>query len=240
VIGEDADGDGTGEPVLEHAAPKIESAAAAKNVAGQDAAGVVPQTGDEFDERSLSLAWQWTANPREDWWSLSQRPGWLRLGRVTQPEGDSLWDAANLVLQKFPAPAFTVTTKLDFSGLGKAQRAGLIVFGVDYAALSVYRDGSGKTQLELGVCQGADRDRPEKLVKQLAVEGEVIWLRVEVREPGACQFSFSNDGAAYTPIGETFQAQPGRWMGAKVGLFCVAAAENGAAGHADFEYFRLE
>ena len=231
VIGEDADGDGTGQPVLEYVAPKVGRAAAESGL---------PQVGDEFDERSLSLAWQWPANPRDDWYSLAARSGWLRLNRVTLSEGDSLWDAPNLLLQKFPVPAFTATAKMDFSGLGKPQRAGLIVFGLDYAALSVYRDGGGKTQLELGICKGADRDKPEKLIKQLPIEGEVVWLHVEVGEPGVCHFSFSTDGASFTPIGESFLAQPGKWMGAKVGLFCTAAAESGAAGHADFEFFRVE
>jgi hypothetical protein len=166
--------------------------------------------------------------------------GWLRLNRVTLPEGGSLWQAPNLLLQKLPAPAFTATTKMDFSKLGKPQRAGLVVFGLDYSALSVYRDGSGKTQLELGVCTGADRDRPEDLVKQLGIDGDVVWLRVEVMEPGECRFAFSADGETFTRIGESYQAQPGKWMGAKIGLFCTAAVESAASGHADFEFFRVE
>ena len=72
------------------------------------------------------------------------------------------------------------------------------------------------------------------------VYGAGMRLRVEVTEPGVCRFSFSADGASFTPIGESFQAQPGKWMGAKVGLFCMAATESGAAGHADFEFFRVE
>jgi beta-xylosidase len=134
VIGDDPDGDGTGQPVLEIAAPKFDGAAQTD----------VPQSGDEFDGESLSLAWQWPANPRDDWYSLTARPGWLRLNRVALPEGGSLRQAPNLLLQKFPAPAFTATTKMDFSKLGKPQRAGLIVFGRDYAALSVYRDSAGR------------------------------------------------------------------------------------------------
>jgi Beta xylosidase C-terminal Concanavalin A-like domain len=65
-------------------------------------------------------------------------------------------------------------------------------------------------------------------------------LRVEVTEPGMCRFAFSADGETFTPIGERFQAQRGQWMGAKGGLFCMAAVENAASGHADFEFFRVE
>jgi hypothetical protein len=38
------------------------------------------------------------------------------------------------------------------------------------------------------------------------------------------------------PIGEVFRAP----ADAKVGLPCRAAAESGAAGHADFDFFRVE
>jgi beta-xylosidase len=132
VIGDDPDGDGTGQPVLELAAPKV----------GGSAQTEAPQSGDEFESQSLSLAWQWPANPHDDWYSLTARPGWLQLNRVALPEGGSLWQAPNLLLQKLPAPAFTATTKMDFSKLGKPQRAGLIVFGLDYAAPAGRSDGA--------------------------------------------------------------------------------------------------
>ncbi|HEY4234081.1 MAG TPA: hypothetical protein VGM76_11680 [Lacipirellulaceae bacterium] len=191
---------------------------------------------DEFAGDALGPAWEWRGKPQAEWFSLAERPGWLRLNRVALHEGGSLWNAQNLLLRKFPRAAFTATMKMDVSGLGKPQRAGLVVFGVEYAALGVYRDGAGHRQLELGVCHGADRDKPEWLVRQIDFESDLLWLRVEVSGSGDCHFSYSSDGSRFTALGESFHAP----VDPKVGLFCTAAAESGAAGHADFEFFRVE
>ena len=47
---------------------------------------VTPQTDDEFDETSLPPQWEWNYQPRADKWSLTERPGWLRL-HAFQPAG---------------------------------------------------------------------------------------------------------------------------------------------------------
>jgi len=41
-----------------------------------------PQRSDEFDRATLSPAWQWNHNPVDTAWSLTARPGWLRLGAL--------------------------------------------------------------------------------------------------------------------------------------------------------------
>ena len=38
-----------------------------------------PQTSDGFDSPTLSAIWQWNHNPVNEAWSLTERPGWLRL-----------------------------------------------------------------------------------------------------------------------------------------------------------------
>jgi hypothetical protein len=55
-----------------------------------------------------------------------------------------------------------------------------------------------------------------------------------------CRFSYSNGGADFSPIGEPFTARPGRWIGAKVGLFAVRNAPGGEYGYADYDWFRVE
>ena len=64
-------------------------------------------------------------------------------------------------------------------------------------------------------------------------------LRVAVGEGAVCQFSWRRAGAGFVPIGPSFVAQPGRWVGAKVGLFAGAPGTS-PAGHADFDWFRVE
>ena len=47
---------------------------------------------------------------------------------------------------------------------------------------------------------------------------------MEVKQKGQdalCTFSYSKDGKKFSSIGESFKAQPGQWIGAKVGMFCT-------------------
>jgi beta-xylosidase len=228
VIGDDSDGDGTGQPVLDYAKPRVD--------AGSEKS--TPQQGDEFDGKTLSLEWQWQANPRPEWLSLDDRPGWLRL-RSLPTSGGSLWEAPNVLLQKFPAPEFTATTMLEFSALGDDAQAGLVVMGQDYASLSVRINGK-QHELTLAICKDADRGKPETVAVSSPIEGNAIWLRVEVKKNAVCQFAFCQDGSTFEPIGKPFQARTGQWIGATVGLFSVGGSEDTNPGHADFDFLRVE
>jgi hypothetical protein len=63
-----------------------------------------------------------------------------------------------------------------------------------------------------------------------------LHLRLEWRDGAAVRFSYSVDGTAWTSVPGTFAAQPGRWVGATLGLFSVGDT---AGGYADFDYFRV-
>jgi beta-xylosidase len=67
IIGKDVDGDGIGEPVWQERKP----------IAGYPI--TAPQTDDEFASDKLGPQWEWNHNPRHERWSLTERPGWLRL-----------------------------------------------------------------------------------------------------------------------------------------------------------------
>jgi hypothetical protein len=70
--------------------------------------------------------------------------------------------------------------------------------------------------------------------------GVSIWLRVVVTTGGQCRFSASGDGRSFTELGEAFQAQPGVWVGAKVGLFAATTMKPAHTGYADWDFFRVE
>ncbi len=64
-----------------------------------------------------------------------------------------------------------------------------------------------------------------------------VRLAVEVSDGGLCRFGYAEDGEAMKFIDPLFQSVKGRWIGAKVGLFCLTA--DGRGGWADFDYFRF-
>ncbi|MBV9878986.1 MAG: glycoside hydrolase 43 family protein [Gemmatirosa sp.] len=226
VIGEDPDGDGTGQPVLVHRKPDV----------GRTYASAAPATSDEFSARTLGLQWQWQANPEPGWHSLDAHPGALRL--FARPlAGVSLWSAGNLLLQKLPAPTFTATTRLVPHGAGTF---GLTVFGLDDAYLAVRRADAG---WEVVHALGHDLDRgsaAETIDARAPVRAGPVWLRVQVdsvaRDSARCTFAYSTDGARFTPLGAPSMAREGKWVGAKVGLFAVGAD---TAAYVDADWFRV-
>jgi len=61
-----------------------------------------------------------------------------------------------------------------------------------------------------------------------------------VNKGAVCEFSYSADGTTFKLIGEKLLAKPGRWVGAKVGLFCTRTAKTNDSGFSDVDWFRIE
>lgn len=246
VIGMDKDGDGCGEPVLIHKKPNV----------GKTYPVCTPQESDEFDGYTLSPQWQWHANINEKWAYFAGDKSYVRL--YSYPvTGDykNLWDAANLLLQKTPAPNFTATMKLTFapSSKYKGERTGLIVMGRDYAGLILENtsDGLRLSQVE---CNKADAGKPENNHANVMLADPTVYLKAQFStdfkkikgsEGNAdlivkCEFSYSTDGKKFTKLGEPFQVREGKWIGAKVGTFCTRPAITANdGGWADVDWFRI-
>ena len=227
IIGHDPAGTGTGEPVLVHDKPQP----------GEPTA--VPATSDEFSSPQLGLQWQWQANPAAGWASLTEQPGSLRLHCQQEPKPANLYRAPSLLLQKFPALVFTVTTQLDFHPRTVGDYAGLIVFGYDYAWIGLRAQENGMAVV-LAVRTKAAEDTPQEIsVLREGLTGS-IWLRVTVQAGGRCHFAFSSDGEHFTDAGREFTATCGHWVGAKVGLFAASPSAAPTSGRADFDWFRVQ
>jgi beta-xylosidase len=230
VMGFDREGRGCGEPVSVHALPR-----SAKKSPRQS-----PQTSDEFTSNHLGFQWQWEANHQSSWYSLSAAEGALRLAAVPMPESSiNLWDVPNLVCQKFPAETFTTTTLMKYSGLAPGERAGLVVFGMDYAYLAVERD-SAAWMLKLVFCTDASKRGRETVEARVPLQGGQVYARVHVDSAAVCDFSFSTDGKKFIPMGKKFTAREGMWVGAKAGLFASGLPGARTHGYADFDWFRYE
>ncbi|PTY05717.1 glycoside hydrolase [Opitutaceae bacterium EW11] len=198
----------------------------------------VPATSDEFDGGALGLQWQWQCNPSPEWVALGSVASCLRLRCVPRPDNETLWKAGNLLMQKFPAPEFEVTTSVDATALGDGERCGLVVFGYSYASLSLRRV-SGKLDVVLHRCDDAHQSGVERLVASSPANSSRALLRVTVASGGECRFAFSFDGTAFVALGMPFQARSSYWVGAKVGLFALGPMNGQQRGHADFDWFRV-
>ena len=214
VIGADDDGDGSGEPRRSWKKPGL-----------PEWKTVAPPSSDTFNSARLGLQWQWQANP-EPWWLDHPSGGGMRLRAV--PAAPNLWHAAHLLLQKFPAREFSATVTIDASGLREEERAGLVVFGADYAWIGVER-ASGAQRLVLRVMENAAQGTVEREAAAVALSGRSVTLRVSVGADAVCRFAVVRDSEE--TIGPSFTAKPGRWVGAKVGVFAAAPLGSRATGH---------
>ena len=248
VIGVDKDGDGCGEPVLTYQKPNV----------GKTYPIATPQENDEFNGFTLSPQWQWQANINEKWAYHAGDKGFLRL--YSYPVTDdykNLWEVANLLLQKTPAPNFCATMKLTFTPTAKdkGERTGLVVMGRDYAGLILENtpDGLVLSQLE---CNKADERKPERVNATTSMRGNAIYLKAcfsskagkqtkggerDTDQIVNCEFSYSLDGKDFIKQGVPFQVREGKWIGAKVGTFCTRPAiSTNDGGWADIDWFRIE
>jgi len=232
VIGLDKDGDGVGEPVAVYKKPNVGKVYPVEN----------PVESDEFGSVDLGLQWQWQANPQPTWWFTDASKGVLKLYTSKIPEeAKNLWDAPNLLMQKFPADEFMATTKLNFKPNPKLEneKTGLVVMGRSYAQISIKSKKDG-LYLMYGVCQSADKGKTENEKEITKLKSTSVQLRVQVTNGAKCQFSYSEDGITFSPVGEEFQAVAGQWIGAKLGLFAVRDAQTNDSGIAEYDWFRVE
>ena len=232
VIGVDKDGDGKGEPVLKYKKPNV----------GKTYPIETPAESDEFNGNAVGLQWQWMANPKTTWAFMNPTNGALRLFSDKLPDSiKNLWDAPNVLLQKFPAEEFMITTKVTFTPNTRLEneKAGLVVMGFSYAGLALKSKKDG-IYLMHTVCKDALRGNKEAEKEIVKLTGATAYLRVRITKGAKCNFSYSLDGTTFINTGEEFTSEVGRWKGAKVGLFCTRQTQINDSGYADFDWFRVE
>jgi beta-xylosidase len=218
LMGEAQDESMVGRPVLHHRKP----------VAGEGAIAV-PQDSDEFKNNQLGLQWQWQANHRDDWYSLIERASHLRLHPHFVLKGN-IAQAPNLLLQKFPASEFSVETRLELPACHPGLHAGLVVTGGSFVALDV-QNLDGICHLRLATA--------EENIAILDLGEPAVTLILKVGEGGACSLGIAMNDSDFYQLGPSFQASPGRWIGAKVGIYCITTDVLDQSGFADFAWFRF-
>lgn len=232
VIGIEKDVKGTGEPVLTYKKPNV----------GKTYPIETPAESDEFDTPLLGKQWQWQANP-DGTWLMPSKHGHLTLYTQQVPETyKNLLDIPNVLTQKFPAEEFMATTKMRLIGNEKVEneRAGFAVVGEDYSQLYI-KQGKGKQTLHYASCKKGLTTGTETVTDITDLrEGDYIYLRVKVNKGAICQWYYSLDGKKYIAVGEAFTAQPGKWIGATLGLYAIRDNKINDSGYAEFDWFRVE
>jgi beta-xylosidase len=215
AIGDPLPSGEAGLPVREWAAP--DTGASSSDWRLQDA--------DEFAGKTLGVQWSWNHNPDDTAWSLTERPGWLRLHALPARH---LVTARNTLTQILQGPHSVMTARLDVSRIAEGQRAGLTLFGVRPSWIGVVREG-GKARITL-----SDAGQ-ETLGETLAAN--LVELRAEVGKDQTVRYSWRVGGewqAMGRPIGLSAFSW---WKGSRPALFSFNPT--GAGGVADFDWFHV-
>jgi beta-xylosidase len=195
-------------PVIEAPCPDTGRAAPADRL----------QDSDEFSAPALGPQWSWNHNPDDARWSLTQRPGYLR---VQANEARHLVGARNVLTQILQGPASEITTRLELQGLGERQRAGLVLFGVGVPWVGVVHEGG---QDYVTVANGGAETRVAK------VDGKAIVLRAAVAEDQTVRFSYAQDGTDdFHDAGAPVRLAPfSWWKGSRPAVFTWIKSETDA------------
>lgn len=203
--------------------------------------GLIPGivASDEFDRRpdesALPLAWQWNHNPDNQLWSVTQRPGFLRLttGRVDK----DIESARNTLTQRTIGPECSGVTCVDVSNLKDGDFAGLVLLQRNYGLVGVKSDGG----TNFIVMVSAESDSPVEM-ERVPLKQSRVFLKADCvfeERADTARFYYSLDGKSWTPIGGPLKMtySLAHFMGYRFGLFNYATKTPG--GHADFDFFRI-
>lgn len=206
---------------------------------------------DEFaDAERLSLYWQWNHNPVDDAWSLSERPGFMRLktSRVVK----TIQLAPNTLTQRMGGPECTGTVCIDVAHMNDGDHCGLAAFNGDSGILRIVKKG-GRFILQLveekAVFNGRTVERcDEEIIMQKPLafkkKSKIVYLRLHGDfNPGRdmATFSYSCDNEKWETVGRevkmTFDYMR-HFMGSKFAVFNYATKKTG--GYIDVDWFHYE
>ena len=189
------------------------------------------QRSDDFDDSpsvlhpALSPQWQWNYQPRTDMFSLTERPGWLRLRAFRPIENGKLLKAGNILTQRSFRTAWNeVIVKLDISHSTDGLHAGLCHFASHSASLGIVNNG-GRNYLEW-----TDNDQRKQ---HEVLNSPYLWLRSTWGLDGKSSFAYSLDGENYMELGN-YQLSWGYYRGDRIGIFCFN--EQSDSGYVDVDY----
>lgn len=202
---------------------------------------------DDFNG-SKSINWQWNHNPVDEAWSVTERPGYLRL--KTSEIAPHFYLARNTITQRMPGPLCSGEVKLDVSHMKPGDICGFGAMNGDSGLLSVKMDDKGNKWIVHSTSSARLSDdikavtstEDEELFRA-PLDGNDIWMRIDADfNPGKdiAKFYYSIDGNNWNPVGGDYKMIfdfSRMFMGSKFAIYNFATKENG--GFIDVDYFHL-
>ena len=193
---------------------------------------------NEYNGSNLKLEWQWNHNPNNNDWSLTERPGYLRLGTVSKAK--DIQSARNTLTQRTYGPTCSGNVALEVGNMKDGDVAGLAAFQLKYGFAGVKME-NGKRYVVMRSADSKGENETEQACVEL--EQERVYLKVDfdyTQRADDAYFYYSLDGNTWNQIGDKLDLEytlP-HFMGYRFGLFNYATKSTG--GYVDFDYFHVE
>ncbi len=200
---------------------------------------------DDFNGLKLNPHWQWNHVPDDTKWSITEKPGVLRLHSL--PAND-FYSARNSLCQRPPGPESIQTIELDTSGMVAGDTAGLALLSSPYAWIGVVKtaEGTSLQMLDNTGSGGGRRGAPAAPAKPPttgpANPPKHLWLCVHCNfDTDQAVFSWSADGKEFTPLGNPFTMtfQLTTFQGVRPALFHYNTSGQ-PGGYVDFDNYTVE
>lgn len=185
---------------------------------------------DDFSSSKLALNWQWNHNPDNSLWSLSERPGYMRLktGKVVQ----SIFEARNTLTQRTEGPVCNGVISMDISKMKDGDIAGLGAYNGEPGLISVVKEGNRKYLVM------TDRNKEKSRVE---LKKNKVYLRMDCDfniNVDKAKFYYSLDNKKWKQLGSEFQMiyYTNHFMGIRFAIYNYAT--KAAGGYVDVDFFK--
>ncbi len=204
---------------------------------------------DDFSDSHLKMNWQWNHNPVNEAWSLTERPGFLRL--KTSRVVDNLYLAPNTISQRMEGPRCSGVVALDITEMADGDVAGFSAFNGHAGLLSVVMEGPNKFLTMSTNVVDLDNDHGKKVCgveveekERIEIQQNMIYLRIDCnfyedkQHKDLATFYYSFDNKDWTKIGTDFRMRfdyMKLFMGTRFAIFNYATKSTG--GYVDVDFF---
>ena len=199
-------------------------------------------TSDDFNSPTLGLQWQFNHNPDNTRWSLTDRPGCLRLHPTA---ATNFWYARNTLIQKGQGPWSGAAVKFDLSHLLSGDICGLGALSKSNGTIAVACNSPGNYTLSQNVIVSTDSTKNNLINTTVATApytNTTLFLRLGmdfIQNKGTV--FYGADGINWTQLGGQFNLGwdwlTGTFQGQQFAMFCYNRQPG--TGYLDVDWFRF-
>lgn len=202
---------------------------------------------DDFDSEKLGLTWQWNHNPDNSLWSLTERPGYMRLktGRVMEEDPTDIFHARNTLTQRVLNGTCSGRIAIDVSNMKNGDRAGLSAFNYYGGLIEVIKENNSyklsMATYNQKMINGEENNERAEIGDDVTFSQDVIYLRTDLNyTSNKATFYYSLDGYTWKQLGgeTTLIYTLKHFTGYRFAIFNYATKETG--GYIDVDYFKYQ